>query len=82
MQFTQEVESAWFQPLSLSSENNLVSKFKFDIIDTKRFGFSFYLCFQMHNLCRYVSGCEFRLTLARHLTPDSLPESQTCSRWG
>ena len=25
-------------------------------------------------------GCEFRLTLARHLTPESLPESQTCSR--
>ena len=25
-------------------------------------------------------GCEFRLTLARHLTPNSLPESQTCSR--
>ena len=26
------------------------------------------------------AGCEFRLTLARHLTPESLPESQTCSR--
>jgi hypothetical protein len=25
-------------------------------------------------------GCEFRLTLANHLTPESLPESQTCSR--
>ena len=25
-------------------------------------------------------GCEFRLTLARHLAPHSLPESQTCSR--
>ena len=26
------------------------------------------------------AGCEFRLTLARHLGPESLPESQTCSR--
>jgi hypothetical protein len=25
-------------------------------------------------------GCEFRLTLAHHLAPHSLPESQTCSR--
>ena len=25
-------------------------------------------------------GCEFRLTLASHLAPHSLPESQTCSR--
>jgi len=26
------------------------------------------------------AGCEFRLALARHLGPESLPESQTCSR--